>query len=68
MLRFILTRETYDGIKFHDSNLETLDVNVPELETMLRRGGYGAGPNGDSFDKTDVIGVELREPPAKETK
>ncbi len=59
MLRFIITRETYDGIECHDSALETLDCEAPELEKVLTRGGYGGGPNGDSFDHSKLIGVEV---------
>lgn len=59
MLRFIIARQTFDGMEFHGNTMETLDCDAPELEKVLTRGGYGGGPNCDSFDSSHVIGVEV---------
>ena len=60
MIRFIAKRTVRDQGCVSE-HLETLDANVPELEKFLLRGGFGGGPNGDDFDKTVLIGVEVRE-------
>lgn len=59
MLRFVLKKKTYDGIEHRGEYLKTLDADVPELERMLTSGGYGGGPNGDSFEETMLVGVEV---------
>ena len=55
-LRFILRRQTKDphsGMETCD--LSTMLAHVPELEAMLRSGGYGNG----GYDITELVGVEL---------
>lgn len=63
MLRFIVKRRTndcYSGAMF--SNLQTIDVDVPALESALDRGGYGE----QGYDLTELVGVEvLRAAPQK---
>lgn len=59
MIRFILKRK-------HKADpdpgcgtvaLETLDVQVPELEKVLRRGGVSQY----SYDITELVGAEVRD-------
>lgn len=59
MLRFILKRTIRDNISggYESEAFVTVDVNVPEVERLLCRGGYGE--NG--FDATRLIGVEIHE-------
>jgi hypothetical protein len=59
MIRFILKHENRYGGYVSD-DLETLDVDCPELEKVLTRGGYGGGPDGGDFDRTRLIGAEVR--------
>jgi hypothetical protein len=57
MIRFVLRRHTADrhsGAK--RSEIETLDVECPELEKVLTRGGY----DQDSYDFTLLEGAEVR--------
>lgn len=37
----------------------TENAEVPALESVLRRGGQGGGPNGDAFQRFELIAVEL---------
>lgn len=60
MLRFMLEKTTRDQ-GYVSTGLYTLDLDVPELEKELRSGGYGAGPNGDDFTHSKLIGIEVRE-------
>lgn len=56
MVRIIVERITRDqGTVF--SGHETVDVESPELETLLN-GGFGGGPNGDDFTYVRVIGAQ----------
>lgn len=63
MLRFILKRrknDVYSGAVF--SEMYTLDVDAPDLETALNYGGYGE----QGYDLTELVGVEkLRAAPQK---
>lgn len=54
MIRFILKRNTGDGVGADWEGFETLDADVPTLEAALKRGGRGAG-----HDVTLLVGVEL---------
>jgi len=57
MIRFILKRthqENISGARWEEH--ETLDVNVPELEAALQRGGRGP----DGCDVTNFVGLEIR--------
>lgn len=57
MLRFILKRSFRDDIsQCCGESLITVDCDVPALEELLRRGGYG--PSG--FDRYDLQGAEVR--------
>lgn len=56
MIRFILKRETRDKVSgYRGESFETLDVNVPELQERLSKGGRGE--NG--FDYTTLVGAEV---------
>lgn len=56
MLRFILKRETNnENIGYCGTGYDTILLDVPELETLLTRGGCGEG----GFDETTLIGVEV---------
>jgi len=57
MLRFIL-KNTYSCELTGDSGeiLKTIDIDLPLLEEELKKGGFGE--NG--FDKTELIGVEIK--------
>lgn len=57
MLRFILKREVKDGFNgLVSEGYQTLDLNVPELETALQQGGFSE----TAYDQTTLIGVEIR--------
>ena len=64
MIRFILTR------RFSDTHIDmgeiktfiTVDADVPELEAMLSRGGYGNA----GFEFISVTGCEVLSPQPKE--
>lgn len=57
MIRFILKRRTLDrGSGLAAEDYETLDLDVPELEARLLRGGMD--PHG-AYDRTDFAGVEI---------
>ena len=56
MLRFIIKREfrpMHCGIVM--SSMETIDIDVPELEKILCGGGYGP----DGHDVRELAGVEI---------
>lgn len=61
MLRFLIRRQRYDGecLNALKTFYETVDCDAPELERVLRSGGQGGGPDGDAFDRTELIGVEI---------
>ena len=56
MLRFIMRSHRHaanwgtDCVQYY-----TLDIDVPELEAALSRGGYGE----TGFERHDLIGVEI---------
>lgn len=59
MLRFILKRETfYEVNQMRGGGHFTLDLDVPELELLLRSGGSGES----GFDMTDLVAVEVLAP------
>ena len=56
MLRFIIQNQREDGrlgVGFVD--YYTLDIDVPELEAALTRGGHGEM----GFDRHSLVGVEV---------
>lgn len=56
MLRIIIRRRMLSRLSTLDTcELETLDVNCPELEAVLRGGGQGP----DEYDYRQVAGVEV---------
>lgn len=61
MLRFILKRQQYPGTCLNALWTEylTVDAECPELEKALRSGGQGGGPDGDAFDRTELVNVEI---------
>ena len=57
MLRFILKNKYSCEISGNSGErYETIDIDVPELEKILIRGGFGES----GYDKTELIGVELK--------
>ena len=57
MLRFILKNtqsDSHTGM-FKETH-HTIDVNCPELESLLLVGGHGQ----DGFDTNELVGVEVR--------
>lgn len=59
MLRLIISRKWKDSHSCLETNtFETVDVDAPELEKILRGGGYGES----GYDYRSVVGVELLEP------
>ena len=57
MIRFILKRRMDNSYDCVTAKFETVDVDVPELEALLRRGGQGVG--GPGYDITELFGVEV---------
>lgn len=57
MIRFIIKRRMDNSYDCVTSHFETLAVDVPELEAMLRRGGQGEG--GPGYDISELVGVEI---------
>jgi hypothetical protein len=56
MIRFIFERSFKDMASgYEGKGLHTVDINVPELEKLLTRGGMGE--NG--HDITELIGAEI---------
>lgn len=56
MLRFIIRRrwkDEWSGLE--DDGLETVDIDVPELERILCAGGFGER----SYDVRSLAGVEV---------
>lgn len=63
MLRFILQRKVFDRYSEADETVfETLDIDVPALQSALTRGGLGEM----GHDITKLVGVEVL--PAAEQK
>jgi hypothetical protein len=61
MLRFIVKWQRYDGACLNAlfTTFETIDCEVPELERALRSGGCGGGPDGDAFNRPELLNVEV---------
>ena len=58
MIRFIIKRKVLDrNSECESERFETLDVDVPELEAVLLRGGTGMS----AHDISHLVGVEIRE-------
>lgn len=56
MLRFIIKRDIKDGHNgLADSGFETVDIDVPELESILADGGFSE----HSYDHRALAGVEI---------
>lgn len=54
MLRFIIRRKWRDGVSgLETDEFATLDTNCPELEEILKRGGFG----DSGYDYSSVAGV-----------
>jgi len=57
VIRFIIKRKVLDRHSECESErFETLDVDVPELEAVLLRGGTGM----NEHDISHLVGVEIR--------
>ena len=60
MLRFILKRKVSDrhsgAVTEH---FETIDIDAPDLQALLLRGGSGM----DEYDFTQLVGVEIKDTP-----
>ena len=62
MLRFIVKRDTFDEINsMRRERHYTLDLDAPELEQELTRGGYGES----GYDISTLIAVEILPPNAE---
>lgn len=61
MIRFIITHTAYNGNPegYYERRMQTIDAHVPELEAILRSGGKDWGDG--TFERADVIGVEVRD-------
>ena len=58
MLRFLVKQKTIDQIgRVEMTSWHTLDAEVPEVEAILRGGGFGES----GCDVRHVIGVEIRD-------
>ena len=56
MIRFIIRRKIGDNISgYRTESLETVDINVPELEQILIGGGSGES----GFDIRELFGIEI---------
>ena len=56
MIRFILKNRFKDPYCSEViETIKTIDVDIPELESQLKKGGI----QPDQFDLTDLIGVEV---------
>ena len=59
MLRIILKSVYHsEDLQLHTEDYHTLDIEQPELEAILRAGGFGNG----GYERTGVAGVEIIEP------
>ena len=55
MLRFIVKNEFLDSTtQQYSEGYTTLDIDVPELEELLKRGGYGNG----GYEQHTLIGID----------
>lgn len=60
MLRAIIrnkVKDKYSGGEWE--NIETIDVNCPELESILSSGGYGDG----GYQIAQLVGIEVLKQP-----
>lgn len=57
MIRFILKRRHDNSYGATWTDHETLDVDVPQLQAALQRGGVNVGRPG--FDLTELVGVQI---------
>jgi len=55
MIRFILRDEAKLLCGLKDETFRTIDLDVPELENQLLRGGY----DGDCYQRTKLLAVEI---------
>lgn len=57
MLRFVVRRKQKDSLVSGAEweTLETIDVDLPELERRLEQGGFG----DSGYDVTELVGVEV---------
>lgn len=56
MIRFIVEQHSYDFNSGQEQKkIQTFDLDVPELESLLNRGG--SGPSG--FESWRLVGVEV---------
>lgn len=63
MIRFILKRKFKDDISYLQSeHFETLLLDVPELQSVLCRGGSSQ----HGYDATDLVGVSIEDAPKAE--
>jgi hypothetical protein len=64
MIRAIIERHAYDfNSGLEERDYTTIDVNIPEIETLLRKGGKGE----IGFEKWRFIGVEIIDHPGDVT-
>ncbi len=64
MIRFIIkTRRVNEHVHLDDTQYETVDMHLPELEKKLESGGYGE----HGCDHRELVGIELREDEKEET-
>ena len=57
MLRFIITRQDFDAISgLKTEHYLTIDIEVPELETLLASGGQGES----GYLYHELKGVEIK--------
>jgi hypothetical protein len=62
MLKFILINKSKNCDSCEHIRWITLDADLPQLEQMLRKGGY----DQYAYDHTDLVGVEIIEPKPEE--
>jgi hypothetical protein len=56
MLRFVIKRTIHhEDMQYHTEMLQTIDLDLPEIEYILTRGGSGNG----GFDESQLVGVEV---------
>ena len=57
MLRFIISRRTKDRMSgLETTQIETFDIDVPDLQDILTAGGQGQ----DCYDIRELFAVEVR--------
>jgi hypothetical protein len=56
MLRFVIKRIVHrDDVPYHTEVFETVDIDLPAIENLLTRGGFG----NDGYDESHLVGVEI---------